>query len=552
MKTFEDPSPVPRGSGLSVATAWTDAPCPIVVVDSYGVVVDRSSMAAAILPEAAAGVPLEDAAPDWLAAGHRRVDGTRGRAMEPVDGLIGERSFAAHPTVSGDGCVVWWLMEDTDRRRSDEALADERRRTAFLAQASGELLASLNVDRCMEVAARLAALHLADAAVVVLLEGGRGLPMAASVAGDTVTRGSVDADPYGMPGLGEALQGFPPVPSRWIDPAAVPDWLLPAGFTGPVGSVAVVSLPGHGTPTGALVLLRRGGLPGFSESEEAFFRLYASRVGAVLSVARKYTEQAAITDALLNELLPPRLEQVHGVDFAGGYRGSGMSERIGGDFYDVHPGAGKDLETFAVLGDVCGKGLEAAAYSGKIRNILHALLLLTDDHQHILELLNGVLLTSHDSRFVTLVLASAVRLDTAVRLRLTSAGHAPPLIVRADGRVEEVRTSGTLIGVLSEIQSTSVTEYLAPGETCLLYTDGITEARGGPLGGEEFGEERLKAALSECAAMPAEAVAERIQMVAAQWVGDGLHDDMSVLAITAPRAVHPATVRDRTPGRCPA
>jgi serine phosphatase RsbU (regulator of sigma subunit) len=76
---------------------------------------------------------------------------------------------------------------------------------------------------------------------------------------------------------------------------------------------------------------------------------------------------------------------------------------------------------------------------------------------------------------------------------------------------------------------------LEPGETCLLYTDGVTEARGGPMGNEMFGEERLAAALSECAGLPAEAVVERIMMLTAEWIRQRGHDDVAVVAITAPR-----------------
>lgn len=80
----------------------------------------------------------------------------------------------------------------------------------------------------------------------------------------------------------------------------------------------------------------------------------------------------------------------------------------------------------------------------------------------------------------------------------------------------------------------TATAVLGPGETCLLYTDGITEARGGPPGDQMYGEHRLRAALAECARMPAEAVVERVQMLAAQWLGGGRHDDMAALAITRP------------------
>jgi serine phosphatase RsbU (regulator of sigma subunit) len=143
-----------------------------------------------------------------------------------------------------------------------------------------------------------------------------------------------------------------------------------------------------------------------------------------------------------------------------------------------------------VLGDVCGKGLEAATLTGKIRNTLQALTPLAADHQAVLELLNGAMLSTEHARFATLVLASVTNRDGEVALRLTSAGHLPPLVIRDGGRVEQADT-GTLIGALPNIAAQSFETSLAPGETCVLYTDGVTEARGGPLGGYMFGEERL-------------------------------------------------------------
>ncbi len=174
---------------------------------------------------------------------------------------------------------------------------------------------------------------------------------------------------------------------------------------------------------------------------------------------------------------------------------------------------------------------------------------MADDHERVLRLLNGALLNSDNTRFATLVLASVLRAGNQVRLRLTSAGHPAPLVVRNDGRVEEIPTHGSLVGALDQVTARTVEAVLLPGETCLLYTDGITEARGGPLGGELFGDERLKRALAECAGMPGEAVVEHIRMLAAQWLGDGGHDDLAVVAITAPPTTHLTAVDGHTRGR---
>ncbi|MGC0409328.1 serine phosphatase RsbU (regulator of sigma subunit) [Streptomyces sp. SAI-195] len=516
------------------------APYPVVVVDEAGRVLELNDAASALLPAARVGEPLSS--PAWLASAHRAAE--HGEAS----GEMGDRYFSAQRSSLVGGGTAWWLVDETAYRSVAAELATERERTRFLAEASSALLASLNLDRCMEVTATLAAAHLADAALVIAPTRARKLPVVACDQQGHLSRAAVSSKPEAVPGLAEALRGFPPVPSRWIDPATAPDWLVPEGF-GEVGSLAVTPLPGHGVPAGALILLRRARQSGFTASEEAFAGLFAARAGAAMSAARLYAEQNAVADTLVRALLPPALRHVEGVEFAGGYRASVETDLIGGDFYDVHPPGEDCPETLAVLGDVAGKGLEAAVLTGKIRNTLHALLPMADDHARMLRRLNSAMRGSDRVRFATLVLASVRREDRDVLLRLTSAGHPAPLIVRRDGRVEEADTQGTLIGALPTINSRTAHVRLAPGETCLLYTDGVTEAKGGPLGDTMFGEQRLKRALAECAGIPAAAVVERVQMLTDEWLGAGRHDDIAVLAITAPRGAHLSAVDGTTRGR---
>ncbi|MEU1534014.1 GAF domain-containing SpoIIE family protein phosphatase [Streptomyces fagopyri] len=522
------------------------------VADPQGTLVECNDAAAVLLPPAAPGIPLTDVAPPWLVAAHRtlRTSGTPAvpEAGVPRSGVLGGRRFEAHPSVRDDGMVAWWLVDDTDHQLAREALHMERERTAFLVRASNSLLSSLNLGRCMDVTAQLAAESLADAALAIAPAHGNRLPVVTCSRGGTPALSEEAVDPDDVPGLGEALRGFPPVPSRWIDPASAPRWMVPDGF-GPVGSIVITPLPGHGVPAGALVLLRKTGSTAFSDEEEIFARLFAARSGAAMSAARLYAEQTAITDILMQELLPPTLHQISGVDFAGRYRPSADNVRIGGDFYDVHPASVEGEPSLVTIGDVCGKGLEAAVLTGKIRNTLHALLPLADDHQRILSLLNTALLTSHHTRFATLVLASAVRRGNEVDLKLTSGGHPAPLIIRADGTVEEADTRGTLVGAMPRVSASSAAVTLAPGESCVLYTDGIIEAKGGPMGDAQFGEARLKRALAECAGMPCEGIAEHVQMLAAQWLGSRRHDDMAVVVISAPRTHYLSAVNGTTRGR---
>lgn len=540
------------GTSTEQGSLWGRAPYPALVADVHGTVVLRNEAAGLLLPEARPGTCLADVVPAWLSAAHDalRLPGssTGGTAEASLSGVIAGHSFEAHPSLRDDGTVVWWLVDDTDLRLAREALHMERERTAFLAKASSTLLFSLNLGRCMDAVSKLAAEHLADAALVIAPMRGQQLPVVSCLRDGSPSVSHESVDPDEVPGLGEVLRGFPPVPSRWIDPSTAPGWMVPEGF-GPVGSIVVTPLPGHGIAAGALVLLRRTDSGAFTEGEEVFARLFAARAGAAMSAARLYAEQSAITEVLMRELLPPLLHEISGVDFAGGYRPSSDHDRVGGDFYDVHPAVVEGEASLVALGDVCGKGLEAAVLTGKIRNTLHALLPMADDHQRMISLLNTALLNSHHARFATLVLASAVRESGGVNLRLTSAGHPSPLIVRASGAVEEAETRGTLVGAIPSAPACTITVTLAPGDSCVLYTDGITEAKGGPMGGAQFGERRLQRALSECAGMPSQGIVERVQMLASQWVGKGSHDDMAVVVISAPRTHHLSAVNGHTRGR---
>ena len=475
------------------------------------------------------------AVPAWLAEAHRRLTGSGDAAGGSCSGPVGDRHVEARPVPESDGTVVWWLRDVTDRVRAERELREERERSAVLAEVSTALLSALNADRCVELTARTAANHLAEAAVVVTPAGGGWYTLALARRGGPVTMSRQAIDPAELPGLPEALAGFPPVTARWMPPGDLPPWVLGPEPPAPVRSVGVTPLPGHGESAGALVLLRTGSRASFTPAEEEFTRSFAVRAGAALSSARAFAEQADISAVLTRDLLPPVLGPVGGVEYAGAYRPAQDTDQVGGDFYDVHPGAGDGDETLVVLGDVAGKGLEAAVLTGRLRSTLQALLPLTGDHGRVLSLLNQSVLISRHNRFATLVLASVRRAPGGVHLRVTSAGHPPPLVVRLDGTVEEVPTRGMAVGVVAQVTSQTAEIVLGPGEICLLYTDGVTEARGGPFGDDFFGEGRLAKVLAECGGMLPHAVVERVHMVVGEWIGGGRHDDIATVAVAAPR-----------------
>jgi hypothetical protein len=507
-------------------SALATCPYPVLVIDAAGVVREANAAAVGSVPGIRVDAALADCAPDWLATAHET-------GLAEASGPVGDRHLHGRISLWPDGRCAWWLADTTEHEALRSDLARERDSTAFLVQASNRLLASLNAERTMTTAATLAAEQLADYAVVVAPPGRRGLTVTRAWRDGRAVHETLRVDPAQVPGLAEALQGFPPVPSRWLDPAAVPDWLLPEPLAS-FGSLVVTPLPGNGVPAGALILLRERGHDEFTEGEEAFARLFAARAGAAISAGLLFARQSAVARVLTDDLAPPRLTGIDGIEMAGGYRPAIGDERVGGDFYDFHLPTADDPDALIVLGDVCGKGVEAAVLTGRIRSSVAALRTVEHDHLRMLRLLNGALLSSRHTRFATMVLASVRRVGDRVGMRLTCAGHPPPLIVRGDGTVEQAPTRGTLIGALTEITASSCEVLLAPGETCLLYTDGITEGRGGVTGREMFGTARLAQALGECAGMPAEAVVERVQMLATQWTGFRQQDDTAVIAVTAP------------------
>ncbi len=173
---------------------WAQAPYPVLVADGSGTLVQHNDAARALLPAAHPGSRLTDVAPGWLAAAHRAVTAPDARgeqgpeAPAPASGEIDGLHFEAHSTLCADGTVAWWLVDDTNHRLAREALRTQRERTAFLAKASSLLLASLNLGRCMEVTARMAAEHLADAALAIAPSRGHRLPVVTCLRGDSPAR----------------------------------------------------------------------------------------------------------------------------------------------------------------------------------------------------------------------------------------------------------------------------------------------------------------------------------------------------------------------------
>ncbi|MEU4567760.1 SpoIIE family protein phosphatase [Micromonospora sp. NPDC023956] len=500
-----------------------------VVCDSDGVVRHLSPVADRLLPEVTVGQVLASAGVAALAAD----DG-------PVEFTHHERRLRVRRVPLSANRCCRYVEDVTESVSRADALLAERARSAFLATAGEKLGNPLHPDRAAAATVRLAVPTLGDVAVLVLApRAGRARWWRAARTDEDVP--TVDSGVLGTadlpPAIDEGLAGVEPHAVDWlVEQAAEAGWL--PGLAIPDICARLVPLPGRGTPTGVLLVARRTTRP-YDEADVDLVRAFASRAGAALTSAVLYRDQAEVADTLQASLLPVEPTEASGVQWGTAYRPAQAGLRIGGDFYGAHrlPDGG----CLFYLGDVSGKGVEAAVFTGQLRQCLQALHRVEFQPARLLRLLNDALLettlANGQGRFATMVLGVVRSLrDGGLSLTMAGGGHLPPLVLRASGEVEPVALSGMLIGVVPDPRIGEVTVQLAPGETCLLYSDGVTEARGGRRGDELFGVDRLVHAVSGCHRMPAPALAERIEQVTGDWLAHGDHDDIAVLALRAVEA----------------
>lgn len=241
---------------------------------------------------------------------------------------------------------------------------------------------------------------------------------------------------------------------------------------GPQSSIAV-PLRKHGRVLGALHLVMAESGRRYTPDDVVLARTVADRVASSLENARLTDHQRAIAATLQASLLPDSLPVVPGVQIAVRYWAAGEGTDVGGDFYDVFP---IDADHHGlVIGDVCGTGPAAAAITGLARHTIAGAAWHGDGPEAVLRHLNTTMLRRTSDSFCTVVYGTLAQGEAGLTVTLTSAGHPLPVLARADGTVEAAARPGTLIGVFDAIALRPVTTTLRPGDTLVLFTDGVTD-----------------------------------------------------------------------------
>jgi PAS domain S-box-containing protein len=291
-----------------------------------------------------------------------------------------------------------------------------------------------------------------------------------------------------------------------------------------------VPLIARGRTLGVLTLTSTNPDIRYGEPDVRLAEEIARRAAVRIDNARLYEERDHTAKVLQRSLLPPDLPAMPHVDLAARYLPVGEGNEVGGDFYDVFDCG--DGSWAAVVGDVCGKGPEAAAVMGLVRHTLRALARFQRRPSKLLQELNRSLLEqSIDERFCTVCYLRLRPSSDQVRITLCSAGHPLPLVLRHDGRLMSAGQPGHLLGVFPEVSLTDSVIDLRRGDALVIYTDGAIEQRRAE---PEAGEKRLRDAVAASLGDDADATAAGIEEALRSARGPSPPvDDVALLVIRA-------------------
>jgi sigma-B regulation protein RsbU (phosphoserine phosphatase) len=251
-----------------------------------------------------------------------------------------------------------------------------------------------------------------------------------------------------------------------------------------------------------------------------------------LVLARRTAEEAetralALARTLQQTLIPPQPPRIPGLEVAAVYRPAGDGAEVGGDFYDVYQ-VGDDW--VVVLGDVSGKGVDAAVVTSLIRYAGRGIAARVTDPSEVLYELNDVLRAHDTDRFCTVAMLRLSHDDDGWQVLASFGGHPPALLRGPSGSVSALGTPGSRVGILDDVAFTTARVRLSPGDTLVLYTDGVTDAQRDV---EHFGEERTTARVASLGPDPTALTRGLVDEVVDYQRGRP-RDDIAVLAVAVP------------------
>jgi PAS domain S-box-containing protein len=409
-------------------------------------------------------------------------------------------------------------------------------RQRFLAQAGATLSSSLDYEETLQRVAQLVVPGLADWCAVDVLDANQRLNLVAvahvnpdKAAFARELRNRYPPDPNEDSGTYGVLRSgrpelYPELPDELLEQGIEDAEQLATIRTLGMRSVMLIPMDVAGRTIGVLTMVSAESGRSFAEDDLVFAGDLARRAATAVENARLYTERAAAALTLQQSLLPARLPTMPGWALASSYAAGDTTVDVGGDFFDV---VELDEGFLAVVGDVTGKNVQAAALTALARHTLATAARFDPSPAAVVGLLNDVLVHRPEISLLTVACAHVVPTESGARVCLTSAGHPLPVLSRPGQAPTTIGSPGLLLGMTGAARWQQSEIELHAGDTLLFYTDGVTDT---PSGGERFGEQRLLDALSEAPAEPRAMIAAVQRALREFQVGDVV-DDRAMLAL---------------------
>lgn len=396
-----------------------------------------------------------------------------------------------------------------------------------LLQITDVALSSLPLDELLvELLRRVCEGFPGDAAALLLTDSPLGTP---------VLRAAYGFEPCGeggtlLPGMGLAARVSEERQAVALVDAEVSAVRLTA--LQDMGAVAGAPLLVDSRVIGVLEVGRRERVS-LDREDLALLQLAADRTAIAIDHARVVERERHIAQTLQRSLLPAQLPEIPGIELETRFLPAGAGQEIGGDFYDVIT-LGHD-RWLLIVGDVCGKGPEAAALTAMVRYTLRAQAVHEPRPGELLGLLNDTILTQRsDLLFCTLVCILLEGTGEHRMITVAGGGHPMPLVIRAEGRAESPPDpGGPLTGVWTDADFRQQRYRLSPGDMLVAYTDGLLEAHAPD---RILTPQELASLASDCVQQPLSAFLRALESAALGSSIEPVRDDIATLAL----AVEPA------------
>jgi serine phosphatase RsbU (regulator of sigma subunit) len=435
------------------------------------------------------------------------------------------------------------------------AVRAQRRRLKFLIDATATFDSSLEPAAALRNLAQAAVPELAELCVIYLLDQDGSIERTVAAGVDPAVaeevervRREVPVDLSGPHPVAEVLRtGQPHLVEDLTDQAALEQiassdehqrFMRDAGYR----SGVVFPMVARGRTHGAIAFLHLGNDARYGRGVLEVLEDLSGRAAMAFDNARLYAERTQQAQTLRRSLMPSTLPSIPGLELASFFRPLGAGREVGGDFYDVF---GDEHSCWLVVGDVCGKGAEAAALTGFLRHTTVAYARDAVSPGRVLSRVNRVMLDQDfDGRFATAILVNLrSREDGRVAMTVASAGHPAALLARADGATSELGRRGALLGVFADVTIEEAEAVLEPGDSLTLYTDGLLEAHA-PERALTAAEliERLQLGAPEAAGEAIDALVGLVEL------DEDVRDDIAILSVRVSGPAASVSPLGRGPG----